>query len=292
MKTLYFLIIMGFCLAVPFHANAQNLIDLFDEEEEDVVAEYAINTFFSTRVINGQSVEHPYPGDLIFVISHHFGRINQGFYDLFGLDQATIRLGLEYGVNDRLALAIGRSSFDKTYDALFKYKILRQQSSLRDIPVTLTWFSGAYLKSLKWPPDSDFEFKHRMSYTHQLLLARQFSRKFSLQLTPAWVHKNLVRTVDDPNDYFVIGAGSRLRVTDWMAVSLEYFHCLNKPESFDTHDSFSIGIDLDTGGHVFQLHFTNSQPMFEPGFLTDTRGSWFDGDIYFGFHITRTFAIR
>lgn len=291
MTRIYFRAIIVFCMAFPIHANAQDLMNLFEEEEE-IVAEYAINTFFSTRVINGQSVENPYPGDLIFVVSHHFGRLNQGFYDLFGLDQATIRLGLEYGVNDRLALAVGRSSFGKTFDAFLKYKILRQQSGLRDVPVTLSWFSGAYLKSQKWPPGGDYEFKHRMSYTHQLLLARQFSRQFSLQFTPSWVHKNLVTTLDDPNDMFVLGFGSRYRVTDWMAVSLEYHHCINKPVSYTTYDSFSIGIDLDTGGHVFQLHFTNSQPMFEPGFLTDTRGNWLDGDIYFGFHITRTFALR
>ena len=273
------------------HLHAQELLDLFDEEEK-VAAEYAINTFFSTRVINGQSVENPYPGDMIFVISHHFGLINQGFYDFFGLDQATIRLGLEYGVNDRLALAAGRSSFEKTYDAFLKYKVLRQQTGLREVPVTLSWFSGAYLKSQKWPPETDFTFSHRMTYVHQLLLARQFSRAISLQLTPAWVHRNLVPTADDPSDYFVLGMGGRWRLTDWVALNIEYFHRLNEPVSYDANNTFSVGFDLDSGGHVFQLHFTNAQPMFEPGFLTGTRGSWFDGDVYFGFHITRTFGLR
>ncbi|MDR4988879.1 MAG: DUF5777 family beta-barrel protein [Bacteroidales bacterium] len=273
------------------HLPAQDLFDLFDDEEE-VAADIAINTFFSTRVINGQSVENPYPGDLIFVVSHHFGRLNQGFYDLFGLDQATIRLGLEYGVNDRLALAVGRSSYEKTYDAFLKYKILRQQTGLREVPVTLSWFSGAYLKSQKWPAGTDFTFGHRMTYVQQLLLARQFSRAISLQLTPAWVHRNLVPATDDPNDYFVLGMAGRWRITDWVALNIEYFHRLNEPVSFETNNTFSVGFDLDTGGHVFQLHFTNAQPMFEPGFLTGTRGSWLDGDVYFGFHITRTFALR
>ncbi len=273
------------------HLYAQDLFNLLDDEEE-TTTELAVNTFFSTRVINGQSVENPYPGNLIFVVSHHFGRLNQGAYDFFGLDQATIRLGFEYGVNDRLALAFGRSSFEKTFDTFFKYKILQQQTGIRDVPVTLSWFSGAYLKSQKWLPGREFEFKHRMTYVNQVLLARQFSRTISLQLSPAWVHRNLVQTTDDPNDYFVLGVGGRWRITDWVALNIEYFYRFNEPESFDTHNTFSIGFDLDTGGHVFQLHFTNAQPMFEPGFLTGTRGNWFDGDVYFGFHITRTFVLR
>ncbi len=290
MKAKYFYLICCFTLFGLKGLGAQDLMDLFEDDVEE--AEYAVNTFFSTRVINGQSVEAPYPGDLIFVISHHFGRLNQGAYELFGLDQATIRLGLEYGVNDRLSVSIGRSSYEKTFDAFFKYKLLRQQTGLGDVPVSLSWFSGAYFKRLKWPAGTDFELKHRMTYVHQLMLARQFSRQFSLQLTPAWVHRNLVKVADDPNDYFVLGFGGRLRVTDWVAISGEYFYRFNEAVSVDSFNSFSLGFDLDTGGHVFQLHFTNSQPMFEPGFLTDTRGSWFDGDIYFGFHITRTFALR
>ncbi len=268
----------------------QDLMELFDKDEE-VQAQYAVNTFFSTRVINGQSIEAPYPGDLVFVISHHFGRLNQGAYELWGLDQATIRLGLDYGVNDKLSLSVGRSSYQKTFDGFVKYKLLRQQWGKRDIPLSVSLFSGAYLNSLRWPEGSDFSFKHRMSYAQQLLIARQFSRAISLQISPAWVHKNLVPTTDDPNDYFVLGMGGRWRMSDWMGISLEYFYRFQDAASYKSYDSFSVGIDLDTGGHVFQLHFTNSQPMFEPGFLTDTRGNWLDGDIYFGFHITRTFAL-
>ncbi|TVR42790.1 MAG: hypothetical protein EA394_02705 [Bacteroidia bacterium] len=278
-------------LLLPHFVMGQDLLDIFDDEEE-VQTEYAVNTFFSTRVINGQSIEAPYPGDLVFVVSHHFGRLNQGAYELWGLDQATIRLGLDYGINERLSVSVGRSSYQKTFDGFVKYKLLRQQTGQRDIPLTVSLFSGAYLKSLRWPEGSDYSFTQRMSYVQQLLIARRFSRAVSFQLSPAWVHKNLVPTTDDPNDYFVLGMGGRWRITDWAGISMEYFHRFNEPESYDSYHSFSVGIDLDTGGHVFQLHFTNSQPMFEPGFLVDTRGNWLDGDIYFGFHITRTFALR
>lgn len=270
--------------------NGQDLMEILEEEEE-IQAEYAVNTFFSTRVIAGQSVENPYPGNLIFVISHHFGQLSLDFDEFFGFDYATTRIGIDYGVNDRLAFSIGRSGYEHTFDVFFKYKLFRQQSGLKEVPLTLSWFSGAYIKGQKWEEEEEeYDFKHRMSYVHQLLLARQFSRQFSLQFTPAWVRKTQVKEAIDPSNYFILGLGGRLRITDWIAISAEYFYRLNEPETYDSYNAFSVGFDLDTGGHVFQLHFTNSQPMFEPGFLTDTRGSWFDGDIYFGFHITRTFS--
>ncbi|TVQ12748.1 MAG: hypothetical protein EA361_10665 [Bacteroidetes bacterium] len=284
-----------FALFSSFLLPAQGLLDLLEEEaaSEGPEAEYVSTAFFSTRVINGQSVENPYPGDLIFIISHHFGSLNQGSYELFGIDNATIRMGFEYGVNDRLALSLGRSTWEKNFDGFFKYKLLRQQTGLREVPVTVSWFSGVYIKSERWAqPDRGYDFHHRMSYVHQVLVARKFSPGFSLQLTPAWVHKNLVPGADDPNDLFVLGAGGRMQLTPWVSFNAEYFYRFNPPQSFNTWNSFSIGFDFDTGGHVFQLHFTNSQPMFERAFLTETRGNWIDGDIYFGFNITRVFGLR
>ena len=285
-----------FLMAVTFGSlQSQGLLDMLEEEaaETEPLTEYATTTFFSTRIINGQSVENPYPGDLIFVISHHFGSLNQGAYDFWGLDQATIRIGFDYGVNERLALSIGRSSYEKTFDGFFKYKLLRQQTGQRHIPVTLSWFSGMYLKSMKWvQPSPAYEFHHRLSYVHQLLIARKFSRSLSMQLTPALVHKNLVAQTNDPNTSFILGAGGRARITDWVTINAEYFYRFNQPVSFDSYNSFSIGFDFDTGGHIFQLHFTNAQPMFESAFLNETLGNWLDGDIYFGFNITRVFGLK
>ena len=293
MKIFLSFVILSFLLVTLL--PAQGLLDLLEEEaaETEPAAEFTTTTFFSTRVINGQSVENPFPGDLIFIISHHFGRLNQGAYEMWGLDRASVRFGFEYGVNERLALSVGRSTYEKTFDGYFKYKLLSQQTGLRDIPVTLSWFSGAYIKSMKWPqPDDALEFHHRLSYVNQIMIARKFSRDFSLQLTPAWVHKNLVTSRDDPNDLFVMGVGGRLRITDWVTLNGEYFYRFNTPESFDSYNAFSVGFDIDTGGHIFQLHFTNTQPMFERGFLTETRGNWLDGDIYFGFNITRVFGLK
>lgn len=269
---------------------SQELLDMLAEDEETQEQRIVTNTFLSTRVINGQSVENPYPQDLVFVISHHFGSLNQGAYELFGLDHATIRLGLEYGVNQRLMLAVGRSSYEKTIDTFFKYKLLQQQNGLREIPVTVSLMSGAYLKTVRWQiPERAYNFSHRLSYVYQAMIARKFSGIFSLQLTPAVVHQNLVERSDEPNTQFVTGVGGRIILTPWITLNSEYFYRFNPIDN--TYNVFSLGFDFDTGGHVFQLHFTNAQPMFERAFLTDTRGSWLNGDIYFGFNITRVFSL-
>jgi hypothetical protein len=293
MKNSFIVILL--CMALVFSGKlyAQGLLDVLEDEDEEPQQEIVTNTFLTTRIINGQSVENPFPGDLIFIISHHFGRLNQGAYDFWGLDQATIRLGFEYGINDRMAVSVGRSSYEKTYDGFLKYKLLQQQAGINDIPVSISWFSGAYIKSQRWAiPERDYTLAHRVSYAHQLLIARKFSRNLSVQITPAWVHRNLVELRDDPNDSFILGAGGRMAITNWVTLNAEYFYRLNKPSSDNFFNTFSVGFDFDTGGHVFQLHFTNAQPMFEPGFLTHTRGNWLDGDIYFGFNIKRVFGIK
>ncbi|TVQ92046.1 MAG: hypothetical protein EA393_04145 [Bacteroidetes bacterium] len=293
MKSRYILLVLFMAFFMPGKLDAQGLLDMLEEDAEEPQQDFTTNTFLTTRIINGQSVENPFPGDLIFIISHHFGRLNQGAYDFWGLDQATIRLGFEYGINDRMAVSIGRSSYEKTYDGFVKYKLLRQQSGIKNIPVTVSWFSGAYIRSQRWAfSDRDYTFTHRVSYAHQLLIARKFSRNLSIQLTPAWVHRNLVEFRDDPNDFFVLGAGGRMALTNWVTLNAEYFYRLNTQYSEDFFNTFSVGFDFDTGGHVFQLHFTNAQPMFEPGFLTETRGNWLEGDIYFGFNIKRVFTLR
>jgi len=293
MKTCFIISVLCMAFVISGKIYAQELLDMLEEENEEPQQEFVTNTFLATRIINGQSVENPFPGDLIFIISHHFGRLNQGAYDFWGLDQATIRLGFEYGINERLAVSIGRSSYEKTYDGFVKYKILRQQSGLQNMPLSISWFSGAYIKSQRWAfPERDYTFAHRVSYAHQLMIARKFSRSLSIQLTPAWVHRNLVDLRDDPNDFFILGAGGRMALTNWVTLNAEYFYRLNPHSVEDFFNTFSVGFDFDTGGHVFQLHFTNAQPMFEPGFLTETRGNWFDGDIYFGFNIKRVFTLK
>lgn len=282
------LLSMVFGLAPIFAQD--DLMDLFEEEE---TIDYTTATFKTTRLALGYSVENPSQSDLIFIISHHFGKINSGAYEFFGLDQATIRLGFEYGITDRLTAGIGRSSYNKTYDGYLKYKLLRQSKGAKKMPVSLNLVAGTSINSLKWEdPSQENYFSSRMTYLFQAILARKFNKNLSLQLMPSLVHKNLVETTQDKNDIIVIGAGGRYKFTKRSSINIEYHYVIpDQIHSYEYTNSLTIGFDIETGGHVFQLFFTNSVPINVTDFLTQTTDKWENGDIYFGFNIARTFSL-
>ena len=286
-------LLLTLMLAVPLFSLAQDdLMGLLDEDTEPKT-EYTYASFKSTRIINGHSIENPSEGVLQFVVSHHFGRINQGFYDLFGLDQATIKLDFQYGITDRLAVGLGRSSYQKTFDGFVKYKVLRQSTGEQTMPLSLSYVAGMDLNSLKWQyPERDNHFSSRISYFHQVLLARKFNDNLTLQLTPSLIHKNLVEAKADENDLLALGVGGRYKITQRLTLNAEYFYRFTEQVSTEYYNVLSVGVDIETGGHVFQLHLTNAQPMFERGFITETTGKWADGDIYFGFNINRVFTLK
>lgn len=254
--------------------------------------DYTTATFKANRLINGHSVETIPQKELLFLISHRFGTISSGAYNLFGLDQSSIRLALEYGLSDRLNIGVGRSSFQKTYDGYIKYKVLRQVTKDLSRPVTLTAFASTALNTLKFAdPERDNLFSSRLSYTYQLLIARKFNDRFSFQIAPTLVHRNLVSTVKDENNVYALGFGSRYKLTKRTSFNAEYFYLKPGSTADDYVNSFSLGFDIETGGHVFQLHATNSQGMIEKFFVAETNSSWGDGDIYFGFNISRIFDL-
>jgi opacity protein-like surface antigen len=278
-------------LLLGSRAVAQELMDLLSEDESKKT-EYTYATFKATRVINGQSIEIPPKGALNFVISHHFGAINSGAYEFFGLDQANIRFGFDYGITDWLSVGIGRSSVRKTYDGSIKARLLRQSNGAKNMPVTLTLFANTAITSLKWQnPEQTNYFSSRMEYAYQLLLARKFGTRLSLQLMPTFIHRNLVETIEDQNDVWAIGAGGRIKVSNRVAITGEYYYLLPGKTADDYFNTFSIGVDLETGGHVFQLYLTNTQGLIEEQFIPMTDGNWLDGDIFISFNINRTFQI-
>jgi hypothetical protein len=285
------------CCALLQHAHAQDdLLQLLGEEEAEPV--YTTASFKTTRVINGHSLENTAHGVLDFRIGHRFGFVNGGINEFFGLDGATVRLGLDYGLTDRLMIGIGRSSFQKTVDGFVKYKILRQCDEVCTMPVTLSLVAASSITTLRstdlpWydPMRTDY-FSHRMGYSYQLIVGRKFSENFTAQLNPGVVHRNLVATADDPNDVWHMSGAARMKLTRRVAINAEYFYVLPDQLPEVIRNSFSIGFDIETGGHVFQLHFTNSTAMFERGFITETTGNWLDGDIHFGFNISRVFTLH
>lgn len=267
-------------------------MDKLLSESDNSTINYVTAGFKSTRVINGQSFENTGRGVLDTRISHRFGFLSSGAYELFGLDQSTIRLGVDYGINDRLMAGIGRSNYEKTIDGFGKYKLLRQSTGEKKMPVTLSLFAAVALKTNHFEDaERTNYFTSHLYYTYQIIAGRKFSEQFSLQFTPTLVHRNLIDSAQYKNDVWAIGAAGRIKLTKRVALCGEYYYVLPYQISSIYHNSAAIGFDIETGGHVFQLHFTNSTAMNEKGFITETTGDALKGDIHFGFNISRVFTL-
>lgn len=287
------------CLAFGLGALAQtDSTDLLSMLEKEVAgdaknqANYATATFKATRLINGHTVENVAAGVLDVKISHRFGKLNSGGYELFGLDNASMRMGLDYGITRYLMVGIGRSTFEKTYDAFFKLKLFRQSNGRRKMPFTISYVPTIALKTLKYEdPDRKNYYTSRLYFSHQLLIGRKFSEGTSLQLMPTYIHRNLVKYAAESNDLFAIGIGGRQKITKRVSINAEYYYQLPGYRLNGSSNSLSLGFDIETGGHVFQLHFTNSRGMNERTFISETTGLWEKGDIYFGFNISRVFTL-
>lgn len=283
------LALICFTLSINLVHAQDDLLEMLEEEQENQ-EQIVEATFKGTRLINGHTIKTRNAGTLDFIISHRFGVISSGAYELWGLDNANIRLGLEYAPTDRIYVGVGRSSFEKTYDGLIKIKALRQQSGAKNIPVSLAFFNSATIKTEK-NPSVDKTFKDKLAYTSQVLIARKFSSKLSLQVMPTYVHLNLVEAGFERNDAFAIGVGGRYKLTQRFSVNSEYYYQVQSLAGF-TKNAFAIGVDIETGGHVFQLQFTNATAMVEKGFIGETTNDFFAGDIHFGFNISRTFQLK
>lgn len=290
MKQLNYYLFLFFVLNT-IAVQAQD-IDLFSEKDTVKVKDITTATFKSSRVVNGQSIENVGVGVLDFKILHRFGAINQGGYELFGLDQATMRMGLDYGLTKRWMFGVGRSTYQKQYDGFVKFKVLQQQTGLKEVPVGISLVSTVMYKSLRSAPNAQYiEYNtDKITYAHQLLIARKFNDYFSMQITPTIIHYNLVEKSSLPNDFKSVGISMRQRISKRVNITGEYFYRIDKLEGY--HDPLTFGLDIETGGHVFQLHVTNSTGMTERTFINETTGSWSNKDIRFGFNLVRAFTLK
>lgn len=282
-----------FFIVFSLSSQGQDMLSELDKEDKPTT-DYTSSTFKSTRLINGQTVQTKGKGALEFIFAHRFGAINGGWYELYGLDQAYVRVGLEYGITDRMGVGIGRNSVDKTWDSYVRYKLLRQSKGLVNMPFTITAFGIAAVRTSPKTQDATYaiEFEDRLSYVGQLLIARKVNTNLSLQLMPSFVHKNIVDKTIENNDQVALGFGGRLKVTRSIALTTEYYYRLDEPNANPYYNPIGFGIDIETGGHVFQLVMTNSRGLTERAFLTETAGDFWDGDIHLGFNITRTFQLK
>ena len=278
-----------FAFLFPLFVSAQD--DLLSQlQQEDSTGSHPVMaTFKSTRVVNGQSIETMKKNHLDFRISHRFGRLNSGAYQLFGLDAATMRMGFEYGVTDRFEVGVGRSTSQKVYDFFGKYKLIQQSAGgARNIPVSVTLFGGMNIATV----NRELEFQDKLSYVAQVLIARKFGERLSLQLSPTYLYRSMPETTGDEKIVLAVGLGGRFKLSKRVSLNGEYFLTAREKNTPTApyYDSMSFGVDIETGGHVFQLHFTNSLGMIEKQFIGETAGTWGKGDIHYGFNISRTFS--
>lgn len=290
MQSKHLILLVFFIIFQTANYGQEDLLSLLDEKESTV---YATAGFKTNRVINMHSFENTAAGVLDFKINHRFGFFSAGIHELFGLDQSSVRLAFDYGITDTWQIGLARSSTDKVIDAYSKYKFLRQSSGERTIPVSAILVLGFGLKTNPFlNEENDYAFSHRLKYHAQFILGRKFNKNFSLQVVPGVVHRNLVATQIEKNDVWYVGLGFRQKLTKRIAINGEYIYVLPGQLAEDYQNSISLGFDIETGGHVFQLHFTNSTLIHEPGFITETRGNVLNGDIRFGFNISRVFTLE
>lgn len=283
MKFIHFLIVL-----FPLLLTSQE-DDLLAEIDQGVTGkEFEGAAFKGLKIVNFESTKMVSKKELYFVVSHRFGSVKTGFTDFFGLDQAVTRLNFIYGISDGINLGISRSSFLKIYESSLKLRLLRQRK--KGFPFTVVSSSNILINTaLDQEQLPGLDFTNRLGYTSQLLISRKINQNFSLQLMPTFFHDNLVQVDEQDNSQFVIGIGGRHKLTKRFSLNFDYGYHLNRADTSQFVNPLSIGIDIETGGHVFQLHFTNAQPMNTNGFLGQATGDWGSGDFFFGFNLSRVF---
>ena len=275
-----------FIIFICFQSTyAQDLLSMLESDDKEV--QITTSIFKDNRIVNAQSSKQTSKGEFKFLIQHRFGTLNSGFYNLWGIDFSNVRFGLDYGVSERLVFSLGRSSYSKQFDASVKLNIMRQSNYF---PFVLSAYSSVFLihPSESERNETNFDLLNKISFSNQLIFARKFSSNFSFVILPTHIHLNSFESATSADPLF-IGVGGRYKVTKKVSVNSEYFYALGTMT--ESHQNMlSVGVDIETGGHVFSLHLSNSRGMNEHAFLTQTTGQWLDGDIYFGFNISRVFS--
>jgi len=300
---------------LPFTLFAQD--DLLGELEEEIGEEKqeVSSVFKGIKIINFESTKLVGKNQLQFIISHRFGTLRNGIDSFLGLDDASVRIQFVYGVTDWLHISTSRSGVGQTYDLAAKYHLIKQKKD--GFPFTI---AGYNIINVNTALDQDIlpglQFNDRLGYANQLLISRKFNDWVSLQLIPTVFHDNSVVEDNQDNTQYSIGFGGRFKLTKRFAILFDYALHLNRAgsplSSIDILNDFGldfltpnnrrngtsqfnnpigIGVEIETGGHVFQLHLSNSQAIFANGFLGQAGGDFSTGDIFFGFNLSRAFSL-
>jgi hypothetical protein len=280
----YILIVL---FLLPVYSFSQD--SLFDEIDSDSTGiEYATAAFKGLKIVNFESTKLVAKNEFTLIVSHRFGSLENGVDTFFGLDEAVTRLNFVYGISDAINIGISRSSFLKIYESSLKYRLIRQKEN--GFPFTIVGFNAILINTALEKDNLPLlKFKHRLGYTAQLLVSRKINAKLSLELAPTFFHDNYVTLDEQSNSQYALGIGGRYKLSKRWSLNMDYGWHLNRADNSPFKNPLSIGFDLETGGHVFQMHFTNALPMNTNGFLGQGSGDWTDGVVYFGFNLSRTF---
>ena len=260
--------------------------DLLSGIDSTATKQKITTAFKGNKIVNLESTKVAAKGDLYFIVAHRFASVKTGFEGFFGLDNANTQIKFLYGITNGLAVSAARSEL--AYDFALKYKIKEQVEN--GFPVSIVGFhSLAFNNALKESNYPKLKFEDRMIYVTQLLIARKFSENFSFEVAPTFFHENFVENDFQNNNQFAIAFGGRYKLTKRFALTMDYAAHLNRTATSIYKNPLSVGVDIETGGHVFQLHFTSSQGIHEAGYLGKTTGDWTKGDVYFGFNLARVF---
>ena len=274
--------LLWFCTSLFAQDDLLNEIDVADASSNDVSS-----VFKGLKIINFESTKLVGKGGFYFVVSHRFGSVKKGFENFFGLDEAVTHFNFIYGLTNHINVSASRSSNQKIYELASKFRIIKQSDHF---PFSLVGYTSVLANTaLSTDNLPKLEFKHRLSYVAQLLISRKVNNKLSLQFTPTFFHDNYVANDSQDNSQYGLIFGGRYKLGSRWSLNLEYGTHLNRADNSLYNDPLSIGFDLETGGHVFQLHFTNSQFMNANGVLANSTGDWSESDFYFGFNISRSF---
>ena len=277
-KTLLFI-----SLFVSIFTFAQD--DLLKEIDTSAVKETYSPSFKALQVVTAQSTKLPAKKEFYLDISHRFGDVSDGFKNFFGLDNATTKLGVIYGLADWMSINFARHTYQKTYEFGTKYRLIKQEN---ESPIDLVGYNVLDINSeLKKSNFPNLGFTDRFSYVSQVLISRRFSENLSLQLTPSYIHKNLIDPSIDTKNLFSTGLGGRYKISKRVSINAEYFYNFEDKNFYK--NPFSVGMDIDTGGHIFQLVFSNSQANTESGYISNATGDWLKGHFFFGFNLYRVF---
>lgn len=264
-----------------------NQLDTVKSKEKPV----ATAAFKALQIVNMQSTKLAAKGEWYMLVSHRFGDLKKGTSNFFGFDNALTKIGVIYGATNWLSFGASRQTYNKTYELTAKYRLANQVEN--GFPVTIVGYNTMDINSALKNDASmpGLKFNNRLAYTTQLLVSRKISDKFSVELAPIFVHKNLYDAILEQENSFLIGAGARYKLTKRLSANLEYAARASMPEGFTSpyHNPLSVGLDIETGGHVFQLVVSNSQPMNDVAVFSNATGNWNGGSLYFGFNMYRVF---